>query len=150
MYKGLLDLHSLLRWIILILLLVNIIRNFARLHQPFNNGDKKSGLFLMIVAHLTLLLGLVQLFWHWVPNVPAGVNIMKDHYWRFYLIEHPIGMIVAIVLITIGKGVAKKDISDYKKHKKAATLFLLALIIILATIPWPFRTDIGRSLIPGM
>lgn len=151
MYTGLLHLHSTLRWIILILLLVNIFRNFANLHKPFTVADKKLGLFLMIAAHITLLIGLYQCIagpFGWM-NKPADVDIMKDGFWRFYLIEHPVGMIVAIALITIGKGVAKKDISDYNKHKKAAWLFTVALIIILATIPWPFRElGIGRSLMP--
>jgi hypothetical protein len=52
------------------------------------------------------------------------------------------------VLITIGKGVAKKAIPDTAKHKKAALLFTIALIIILATIPWPFREIVGRPLMP--
>jgi hypothetical protein len=148
MYTGLLHLHSTLRWIILILLLVNIIRNYSKINEPFTAQDKKLGLFLMIAAHLTLTLGLIQWAWHWLPNIPSGVDIMTNEYWRFYLIEHPVGMIIGIILITIGKGVAKKDISDHQKHKRAATLFLIALIIILATIPWPFRGAIGRSLVP--
>jgi hypothetical protein len=60
MYQGLLHLHSLLRWIILVLLVVNIIRHFSASNNPFNSADKKLGLFLMIAAHTTLLLGLYQ------------------------------------------------------------------------------------------
>lgn len=151
METGLLHLHSFLRWVILILLLVNIYKNFTSLHKPFTNADKKLGLFLMISAHITLLIGLYQVIagrFGWM-NKPAGIDIMTNGFWRFYLIEHPVGMIVAIALITIGKGVAKKNISDYAKHKRAAILFTLALIIILATVPWPFRAEgIGRGLVP--
>ena len=150
MYTGLLHLHSFLRWVILILLLVNIFRNYANINKPFTSTDRKLSLFLMISAHLTLLIGLYQLFfgrYSW-SQVPAGTNIMKDSFWRFYLIEHPFGMIVAIVLITIGNSTAKKNITDKKKHSKMGLLFLLALIIILATIPWPFREAVGRSLMP--
>ncbi|PZP43717.1 MAG: hypothetical protein DI598_15430 [Pseudopedobacter saltans] len=151
MYTGLLHLHHTLGYIILVLLLVNIFKNISNLHKPFTTGDKKLGLFLMIAAHITLLIGLYQCIagpYGWIHK-PADVDIMKDGFWRFYLIEHPVGMIVAIALITIGKGVAKKDISDYSKHKRAAWLFTIALIIILATIPWPFRElGIGRPLMP--
>lgn len=150
METGLLHLHSFLRWVILVLLLVNIIRHFSAAQKPYTAGDKKLGLFLMIAAHITLLIGLYQWIFGrfgWV-NVPEGVSIMKDKFWRFYLIEHPVGMLIAIVLITIGKGVAKKNIADVAKHKKAALLFTIALIVILATIPWPFREIIGRSLMP--
>ncbi|MFT4204983.1 MAG: hypothetical protein QM610_13855 [Chitinophagaceae bacterium] len=151
MYTGLLHLHHTLAYIILILLLVNIFKNLANLHKPFTAADKKLGLFLMIAAHITLLIGLYQFIagpYGWLHK-PADTDIMKDGFWRFYLIEHPVGMIVAIALITIGKGVAKKDISDYNKHKRSAWLFSVALIIVLATIPWPFRElGIGRPLIP--
>jgi len=148
---GLLHLHNFLRWVILILLVVNIIRHFSSMQQPYTALDKKLGLFLMISAHITLLIGLYQVIFGrfgWI-HVPEGVSVMRDSFWRFYLVEHPFGMIVSIVLITIGKGVAKKAIPDAAKHKKAAILFTVALIIIMATIPWPFRGElIGRSLIP--
>jgi len=152
MYTGLLHLHNVLRWVILILLLLNIFRHFSAGNKPFTQGDKKLGLWLMIAAHITLLIGLYQWIFGrfgWM-NVPEGISIMKDKFWRFYLIEHPIGMLIAIVLITIGKGVAKKSLPDAAKHKKSAILFLIALIIILATIPWPFREIIARPLFPGM
>lgn len=150
METGLLHLHNFLRWVILILLIVNIVRHFTNSQKPYTAQDKKLGLFLMIAAHTTLLIGLYQVIFGrfgWV-HVPEGTNIMKDTFWRFFLIEHPVGMIVAIILITIGKGVAKKNISDVAKHKKAALLFTIALIVILATIPWPFREIVGRPLIP--
>lgn len=151
MYTGLLHLHHTLAYVILILLLVNIFRHVANLHKPFMPSDRKLGLFLMIAAHITLLIGLYQCIagpFGWIHK-PADTDIMKNGFWRFYLIEHPVGMIVAIALITIGKGIAKKDISDYNKHKRSAWLFSVALIIILATIPWPFRElGIGRSLLP--
>lgn len=147
---GLLHLHNFLRWVILVLLIWNIVRHFSATNQPYTNGDKKLGLFLMIAAHITLLIGLYQVIlgrFGWI-HLPEGTSVMKDKFWRFYLIEHPIGMVLAIVLITIGKGVAKKAIPDAAKHKKAALLFTIALIVILATIPWPFREIVGRPLMP--
>lgn len=147
---GLLHLHSFLRWVILILLVVNIIRHFSAMQQPYTAGDKKLGLFLMISAHITLLIGLIQVFFgrfSW-RTVPPETHVMKDTFWRFYLVEHPVGMIIAIILITIGKGVAKKAIPDAAKHKKAAIMFLIALVIILASVPWPFREFVGRPLMP--
>ena len=152
MYTGLVHLHNLLRWVILILLVINIIRNFSSIQKPFTSQDKKLGLFLMISAHLTLLLGLYQVIFGrfgWTA-VPAGVNVMKDTFWRFYLVEHPFGMLVAIILITIGRGVAKKNIPDAAKHRKSAWMYTIALLIILATVPWPFREIVGRPLLPGM
>jgi len=63
---------------------------------------------------------------------------------RYWVVEHFTGMLIAIALITIGRGVAKKGIPDAAKFRRAFWLFLLALIIILATVPWPFRGGVGR------
>ena len=122
--------------------------------KPFTAGDKKIGLFLLIAAHTTLLIGLYQ----WITG-PLGLAtiqsigfsaVMKDPVSRFYSVEHMTGMIIAIVLITIGRGVSKKNIPDAVKHKKTFWFFLIALVIILASVPWPFRAGIGRPLLPGM
>jgi len=58
MYNGMLHLHSFLRWVILILLLVAVYRHFANRHQSFTAGHRKTGLFLMITADIMLLVGL--------------------------------------------------------------------------------------------
>jgi Na+/H+ antiporter NhaC len=63
--------------------------------------------------------------------------------------EHPLTMILAIVLITLGYGMSKKSVSDADKFKKAFRYFLVALVLILISIPWPFR-EIGRPLFPGV
>jgi hypothetical protein len=102
----------------------------------------------MIAAHTTLLIGLYQWFagpWG-LKNISAlGMKVvMKDSVYRFYAIEHLTGMIIAIALITVGRGVSKKNIPDAQKHKKTFWFFLIALIIILASIPWPFRAGIAR------
>jgi hypothetical protein len=154
MYNILLFLHSVLRWIILILLIVNIIRHFSAINQPFTATDKKLGLWLMICAHTTLLIGLYQYFvgavgYSFIQN-SGFANVMKDNAARFWAVEHIFGMIIAIVFITIGKGVAKKSIPDASKHKRTAWLLLIALIIIIACIPWPGRPEIGRPLLPHL
>jgi hypothetical protein len=150
MYTVLLDLHSFLRWIILVLLLTALWKSYRGMvsGRPFTAGDKKTGLFLMIAAHITLLIGIYQ--WAagpWglqnIENMGFGA-VMKDRVFRFYAVEHLTGMLIAIILITIGRGVGKKDIPDVVKHKKTFWFFLVALLIILVSIPWPFRAGIAR------
>ena len=142
--------HSYIRWLILILEVVVIFRSFSGMTggRPFTAGDRKAGLFLMIAAHIQLLIGLYLYFagpWGFanIQNLGFG-PVMKDRVARFYAVEHIFGMLVAIVLITIGRGVSKKAIPDAAKHRRGFWLFLVALIIILATIPWPFRAGIAR------
>ena len=150
MYNVLLILHSILRWAILILSVVAIVRSFSGMTagKPFSAADKKTGLFLMISAHTTLLVGLYLYFfgpWGFANIRSLGFGeVMKNNVYRFYAVEHIFGMLVAIVLITIGRGVAKKNIPDLAKHKRTFWFILVALVIILATIPWPFRAGIAR------
>ena len=156
MQTGLLHLHNLLRWIILILLLVSIVKAYAGWQgkKTFAPSDKKVWLFTLISAHITLLLGLYQVafgrYGFVTTSLPEGTSVMKDKFFRFFWIEHPVGMLIAIVLITLGHGMAKKAVSDEVKYKKAFYYFLVALILILASIPWPFRDIVGRGLVPGM
>jgi len=150
MENVLLFLHSLLRWIILVLLILSIVRSFSgwKSKKAFSTGDGKMWLFLMISAHITLVLGLYQLFFGRygiaVTSLPEGTQVMKDKFFRFFWVEHPFGMIVSVVLITLGRRMSKPAIPDTDKYKKAFWYFFIALIVILATVPWPFRDIVGR------
>lgn len=155
MYNGLLHLHSVLRWIILILLLVAMYKSFADRHNAFTAGHKKTGLFLMICADLMLLVGLYQWFagpWGLKSIQSNGMAVvMKNPVLRFFAVEHLIGMLIAIIFIHIGYSYAKKNVTDTMKHKRALLFYGLALLIILISIPWPFRlVGTGRAWFPGM
>ncbi len=143
MSTGLLHLHSLLRWVILILLLVTLYQSFVK-----NEKIKSTSLWLMIVSHVMLLIGLYQTIlgrFGWM-NLPEGVSVMKDSFYRFYLVEHPTLMIASIVLITLARGKSKN--LNYSSVNK---LLLIALVLILVAVPWPFRGEpIGRPWFPGM
>ncbi|MEY2595977.1 MAG: hypothetical protein RI965_1249 [Bacteroidota bacterium] len=155
METGLLHLHNLLRWVILVLLVWSMVASYSgwKSKRIFSSKDKKIWLFTMIASHITLILGLYQ----WILGrfglltyvKPEGVSMMKNATLRFYQMEHPVMMIVSILLITLGYGMAKKSVEDEKKYKKAFQYFMIALVLILMAIPWPFR-EVGRPLFPGM
>lgn len=143
MENILLHLHSILRWVILILLLAAVFRSFGAGNKPFTNSHRKNGLFLMITCDIMLLIGLVQWF---TGNFglrllqDKGMSIvMKNTVMRFFAIEHPIMMLAAIVLVHVGYSFSKKDIPAAKKHGKVVLFYILALLVILVSIPWPFR-----------
>lgn len=155
MYQGLLHLHNFGRWVVIILLLVAIFKAAGGLssNKPFANGDKKVGLFLMITAHIMLLIGLYQWFagpWglHNIQNLGMKA-VMQNNVYRFWAVEHITGMLIAIILITIGRGSAKKNISDKAKHRRSFWFYCIAFIIVMVTVPWPFR-EVARPLFPGM
>ena len=155
MEKGLLHLHSVLRWVILLLLLAAVYKSYADRNKAFTSSHKKTGLFLMICADVMLLIGLYQWFtgpWGLKNIQDKGMSIvMKNSVFRFFAVEHLIGMVIAIILVHIGYSYSKKNIPDTIKHKRTILFFGLALLIILISIPWPFRlVGTGRHWFPGM
>jgi hypothetical protein len=152
MYNFLLGLHNLLRWIILLLLLVNLVRHLIVINRPFTAIDKKLGLWLMISAHIQLVVGLYQWFagaWGFQNFKNNGAaQVMQNSTERFFAVEHTVSMIIAIALITIARGIFRKQIPDSKKHRRCILLYALALVLILAMIPWPGMDEIGRSFAP--
>jgi len=157
MQLGLVHLHNLLRWVILILLITAIVKTY--IGSKKNNGvllsaDKKIGLFTLISSHITLLIGIYQLllgrFGILVTELPAGESFMKNRFFRFYWMEHPLLTILAVVCITAAYSQLKKNKPDVQKYAVAFKLYLVALALLLLAIPWPFRADIGRAILPGM
>lgn len=146
MYNGLVHLHSALRWVILILLLICLIQAFTK-----NEKLAKTSLWLLISSHIMLLLGLFQYFnseavgFHMVERLGGFGNVMKDSFARFWVVEHISAMILAIILITMARGRARQ-----LKFAPAMWMYVIALILILAAVPWPFREGIARPWFPGM
>ncbi len=148
-YTGLLHLHSFGRWVILILLLIAIFRSATAGNRFFTSGDRRNGLLLTIVADIMLLVGAYQWYagnWGYkqIENFGGMGEVMKNDTARFFAMEHLIGMVIAIALIHVGKAQAKKNITDKAKHKRTFIFYLLALLIILVSIPWPFR-EVGAD-----
>lgn len=144
MDNGLLHLHNFLRWAILILLLLSLFHSLTR--KP---AVQKSSLFLMITAHTMLVIGLYQWlagrYGLFTAELPEGVSMMKDKFYRFFQMEHPVMMIIAVLMITIARKKAKA-----LQYGKVAGFLLVALLLILAAMPWPFREVVGRGWFPGV
>ena len=156
MQTGLVHLHNILRWLILLFLIWSIVKSYSgwKNKKIFTNSDRRTWLLTLIFSHLTLLLGLIQVFFGrygiFTTTLPVGTSVMKDKFYRFFWIEHPTAMIIAIIFVTMAYGMAKKQVSDEVKFRKAFIFFTIALVLILIGIPWPFREVVGRPLLPGM
>ena len=72
--------------------------------------------------------------------------VMKNGHDRFFTVEHSLMMILAWILVHVGRTSVKRASTDAAKHRKMLLFFGLALLLILAAIPWPFRTEIARPL----
>ena len=147
MFDTLLHLHSFLRWAVLIFLIITLVQSFAAKKDPkAGNNLQRTSLILLIATHITFLIGLYLYFFgdlgfKLLLNSSFG-EVMKNKGARFWAVEHLTGMIIAVALITVGRRKVKA-----LSFGTAAWLYLIALIIILATVPWPFRDVIGRPLI---
>lgn len=143
--NALVHAHSGLRWVVLILLLVAIARAFARKNSGlYEKPDKMINLFTMVSLHIQLLLGLVL----YVMNIGVKINFndtfMANPQSRILGLEHILGMLIAITLVTIGRGKAERASDPAVKHGTIAKWYIIGLLLILASIPWPFR-NIGSG-----
>ena len=140
MVTGFKHLHSANRYILLALLLLVIITSFQKWKgkKEYTKQDDKLNLFAFIFTHIQLLLGLGLYFTSdWVR---FDDTTMSSPLIRFFTVEHIFGMLVAITLITLGRIKGKKITDSVRRHKLTFWYFFIGLVIILATIPWPFRS----------
>lgn len=139
MYTGLKHTHYALMIILIILLLFTVARFFmnSRTGQKFGKFEDKQSLFTLIAAHTQMVLGLSLYFiGPWSSSLSNMGEIMKDATSRLLVIEHPLTMLIAIVLITIGRAKAKRKETDSSKFSTTAIFYGIALVLILVRIPW--------------
>ncbi|MCD8529279.1 MAG: hypothetical protein LRY27_04845 [Chitinophagales bacterium] len=139
---GFIHLHSFMRWLILIALVWSIFSSYKKwkANDVFTKQDNTLNLVTFIFAHVQLLLGLALYFMgNKGMNYFGMEDFMKNSMMRFFAIEHIFGMLIAIGLITFGRIKMKKLTDATAKHKTIFIYYLIALLIILVTIPWPFR-----------
>jgi hypothetical protein len=139
----LLLLHSLTRYLVLIGLLGVILNSLVGMIQnkPFGNMENKASLWLFIFTHAQLLLGLILYFVS--PLVIFSGASMKDTIARYWLVEHSLMMLIAIVLITMARITMKKLPTDAAKHKRLFIFNALALLIVIVSISMSRRGFFG-------
>lgn len=128
-------LHSYWAYIVLAVLIFTVINAIIGLVQKkeFTHKEFRLGLFTLITAHIQLLIGFLVYF---MGGYQKGLGDMKDSAVRLLALEHPLMMIIAITLITIGWSKHKKQVKSEAKFKTFAIFYGLALVLILARIPW--------------
>ena len=145
--------HSILRWAVLLFGIWAVIKAIGGLtgNKNYGSSDNKAGLFFMIFCDIQLLLGLVLYFGNsWFDMLKINTaEVMKTGAMRFFAIEHALMMIIAWLLVHVGRSMVKRADTDAQKHKRSLIFFGIALLLILAMIPWPFRqAGISRQWFP--
>jgi hypothetical protein len=141
MYTGLLHLHDGLRWLILLIALVTLLKYFMGWfsQKSWKKSDNVLGIVFTSVVDLQLLAGLVLYFFASPITKAAFQNFgaaMKNADLRFYAVEHTLMMLIAVVLVHIGRSKSKKALNPRRKFGTALVFFGIAYIIMLAAIPW--------------
>lgn len=138
-YPILVHIHSGLRWLVLLFIIAAIVNAGLKLTRKSssNCNDCAFNRLALIFMHLQLVLGLVLYFIS--PKVVFDATSMKDSLLRFFLVEHIGLMIIAVILITIGYVKSDRAVDELKKQKQVLVYFSIALLLILVSIPWPFR-----------
>lgn len=137
MYSGLVHAHSGLRWIALVLLLAAVAVAIGKWQgrSGYTEGNRKLYLFTLIAVHTQLLLGLALFF----ISPKVNFSLLSDKVYRFYTVEHTAGMLIAIILVTIGYSRSKRATDAVTKQRLIGIFYGIGLLLILASIPWPFR-----------
>ncbi len=135
------DLHSYWAYLVLAILAIAVINAVIGLTQKkqFTKKDFLLGLFTLIATHTQLLIGLGWYFmspWYKSMKVNGMGTAMKDSAIRLLTVEHPLIMLMAIVLVTIGWSKHKKQTTDTAKFKSFAVFYGIAFLLVLSRIPW--------------
>ena len=140
MYLYLKTVHSYWAFFVLFVLVAAIVNAFIGRYmgKEFSVKDLRISLFGLIFSHIQLLIGLILYFVSpWFDQwASIGIGVMKDPQTRLYLVEHPITNILAIVLITIGWSMHKRQSESSKKFLRIILFYSLGLLLLLSRIPW--------------
>lgn len=148
MYPIILAVHNILRWVALILGIVAAVmawRGWLR-QLPWNDANRRFGVFFASAMDTQLLVGLLLYFVFSPLTRTALANFgaaMGQASLRFFIIEHAVIMLLAVVCAHLGGALARKQ-EGAARHRTAAIWFSLAALLLLVGIPW------GRPLFPGM
>ena len=142
MYTTVQYLHSYWGYLALLILILAIINAFAGLtsKRDFRDKDGRISIFALIVVHLQFIIGLVLYFVS--PNALSAIQnngmgeVMKDSMMRLFSVEHPLIMLIAVLLITIGYSRHKKKQSAKTKFRTIAVYYAIGLVLVLSRIPW--------------
>lgn len=150
MYEFIVAVHNILRWVIVILGIVAVLRSFLGWvgKKEWTATERKIGIAFTSSLDIQLLVGLVlYLFisnWGLKAILDQGMSfVMGQSEYRFFAFEHVFYMIVALVFAHLGNALPKRVDDDQSKFKRALIWFGLALLVVLVGIPW------GRPLLPG-
>jgi hypothetical protein len=147
MYSAFLLLHSWIRWLALaagVMATVSAVRGVSS-QDP---GADRWGRILTIALDVQLVIGLLLYFA--VSPVMESIRAnfapaMRNPQLRFWAVEHLSGMVIALVLVHVGRVLSRKAASPASRRRRQMICYGLATLVMLLATPWPW-TAAGRPL----
>ncbi len=149
MYPVLLAIHNIVRWVVLILGIIVVVRGllgwFGK--REWSTLDRKLGVYFTSSIDVQLLVGLI-LYVFLSPLTTSAFRdfgaVMSNDGLRFFAVEHAVIMLLAVVFAHLGGVYSKRASASKDKYKMAAIWYGLALIAVLLGMPWM------RPFLPGL
>ncbi len=149
MYPVILAIHNIVRWVVLILGVIVVIRGLVGWFgkREWSTMDRKLGVYFTSSIDVQLLVGLI-LYVFLSPITTSAFRdfgaVMSNDGLRFFAIEHAVIMLLAVVFAHLGGVYSKRASASKDKYKMAAIWYGLALIAVLLGMPWM------RPFLPGL
>jgi hypothetical protein len=147
MYSAFLLLHSWIRWLALaagVIATISAVRGVSS-HDP---AADRWGRILTITLDVQLVIGLLLYFA--VSPVMASIRAnfaaaMPNPQLRFWAVEHLSGMVIALVLVHVGRVLSRKAQTPASRRTRQMICYGLATLVMLLATPWPWAAA-GRPL----
>lgn len=140
MTPTLLLIHSLLRWAVLLVMVTVTLTMAFRYAKAaaWTATDRRAMLAFTILLDTQFLIGLVL---YGVSPITRGAmkdmaTAMHEPSVRFFVAEHPMIMLISVLLAHAGSVFAKKAPTDRIKFGRATAFFALSTALMLWGIPW--------------
>ena len=137
MYNIIQHSHSGIMWLVVVMLTLSVIFSLIKLIKKEETASAhwyKFFFYTKWLMYIQALLGITLMFIS--PLVHFGEGFMKNEELRFYGMEHPLMMLIAIGLVSIGLFKSKKKATAVKKNKTIFIYYAIALVVMMFMIPW--------------
>ncbi len=143
-YPFVLSFHNLTRWLVLLGGLWSILQVGSGwlTRRAWNIRETNSVKWFSRILGIQFLLGLAL---YLLPGAFVGsirqnlpwAQIMANRLYRFFLLEHPSTMFIAIVVANIALSVALRMQRERTRFALVSILLIVSMLLILSAIPWP-------------
>ncbi|WP_426754648.1 hypothetical protein [Myxococcus sp. Y35] len=153
LYSVVLLLHSWLRWGVVVLGVLALVKSLMgwRRGRDWTSGDRGLQVAFTATFDLQMLLGMT-LYFVLSPLTPRSLEALRMNMsigqLRFFGLEHPLLMLLALTAAHVASGLSRRATSAVAKHRAWALGLLITMLLVVLAIPWPMLSY-GRPLLRG-